>query len=114
MTLQYDRPTTGLPITSSPSTTHVRPPVVDNAPPTRSKVMGALAGLACAACCALPLLIAAGVLTGASAAIAQNVLLGVAGLMVAAAGGTWWLHRRNTARKAAAGGSGCAGGNCDC
>jgi drug/metabolite transporter (DMT)-like permease len=116
MTMQQDRrPATGLPPTSA-GKVHVDPPVVvDTAPPTRSKVLGALAALACAACCALPFLIAAGLLTGAGAAIAQNVLLGTAGLMVAAAGGAWWLHRRRSAGKAAAaGGSGCASGNCAC
>lgn len=40
---------------------HDDPPKIDNLPPTRSKVTGGLAALACAACCAIPLLIAAGV-----------------------------------------------------
>jgi mercuric ion transport protein len=119
MTLQHDRPTTprpvnGLPITAT-GKVHVDPPVVDNAPPTRSKVTAALAALACAACCALPFLIAAGVLTGAGAALAQNLLLAGSGVLVAAAGGMWWQHRRRNARKAAAAGqSGCADGNCGC
>jgi hypothetical protein len=96
--------------------THINPPVnVTGEPPTRSKVTAGLAALACAACCALPFLIAAGVLTGAGAALAQNVLLAVAGLLVATAGLMWWLHRRRTARKAAAAGaSGCADGSCSC
>jgi hypothetical protein len=96
--------------------THINPPVsVTGDPPTRSKVTAGLAALACAVCCALPFLIAAGVLTGAGAALAQNVLLGVAGLLVAAAGLMWWLHRRRTARKAAAASaSGCAEGSCSC
>ncbi len=81
----------------------------------RSKVAGAFAAFACAVCCALPFLIAAGVLTGAGAALAQNVLLAVAGALATAAGFMWWLHRRRTARKAAAAGaSGCADGTCDC
>lgn len=90
------------------------PPVVDNAPPTRSKVTGALAALACAACCALPLLIAAGVLTGAGAAIARNTLIAVAAVLATAALGTWWLHQRRNARAAATADSGCADGTCDC
>jgi mercuric ion transport protein len=96
--------------------THINPPVhVTGDPPTRSKVTAGLAALACAACCALPFLIAAGVLTGAGAALAQNVLLAVAGLLVAAAGLMWWLHHRRTARNAAAAGaSGCADGSCSC
>jgi mercuric ion transport protein len=96
--------------------THVNPPVIVAAdPPTRSKVMAGLAALACAACCALPFLIAAGVLTGAGAALAQNVLLAVAGVLIAAAGLVWWLQHRRTARlAAAAGASGCADGRCSC
>jgi mercuric ion transport protein len=61
--------------------------VVDSAPPRRSKVTGGLAVLACAACCAIPLLIAAGVLSGAGAAILEQTLLAVAaGLAVLALG----------------------------
>jgi len=80
------------------------------APPTRSKVTGGLAALACAACCAIPLLIAAGVVTGAGAAILERTLLAVAAGLAALALGTWWLHRRRTARSAAAT-CGC-GGDC--
>jgi len=70
----------------------------------------ALAALACAACCALPLLIGAGVVTVAAVALAENVPLTGAGLLLAAAAGMWWLHRRRRAAKAVAGdacGSGC-------
>jgi mercuric ion transport protein len=89
------------------------PPAVDTRPPTRSKVTAALAALACAACCALPFLIVAGILTGAGAAIARDILLGASGVLVAAAGGMWWLHRRRGGRMAAATArSGCAGGDC--
>jgi hypothetical protein len=93
---------------------HAPPPVVDNAPPTRSKVTGALAALACAACCALPVLIAAGILTGAGAAVARNMLIAVAAVLATAALGMWWLHRRRSAQTAIAARSGCADGNCDC
>jgi hypothetical protein len=95
---------------------HVNPPQeVDNAPPTRSKVTAAIAAIACAACCALPFLVAAGVLTGAGAALTQNILLAGSGLLVAVAAGMWWLHGRRSARKAAAAGaSGCANGTCAC
>jgi rhodanese-related sulfurtransferase len=65
-------------------------------PPGRSKVAAVLAAVACAACCALPFLIAAGVLTGAGAALAQNVLLGAAGILITAAGLMWWLHQRRS------------------
>ena len=57
------------PTTTRPGRQHPTPPPVDNMPPTRSKVTGGLAVFACAACCAIPLLIAAGVLTGAGAAV---------------------------------------------
>lgn len=105
-------PTNGLPAVNS----HLHnTPTVDNAPPTRSKVAGILAGVACAACCAIPLLIAAGVLTGAGAAIMEKTLYAVAAGFVVLALSTWWLHRRNSARKAAAAGTGgCGGGNCSC
>ena len=116
MTLQDDRPGAARPASGAPAIkVHVGPPAVDNKPPTRSKITAALAGLACAACCALPFLIAAGVLTGAGAAIVENLLLGISGLLVAAAAGMWYLHRRRSARKAAAAGqTGCASGNCAC
>jgi mercuric ion transport protein len=88
---------------------------VDNAPPKRSKITAGLAALACAACCALPVLIAAGVLTGAGAALTENILLAISGILMAVAAGMWWLHRRRSARKAAAvGAGGCASGNCNC
>jgi mercuric ion transport protein len=74
---------------------------VDNAPPTRSKVAGALAAFACAVCCAIPFLIAAGVLTGAGAALLRQALLAAAAGLVVAALGMWWLHRRRSARRAA-------------
>jgi mercuric ion transport protein len=84
--------------TDRPAASHTHPTPVDNAPPTRSKVAGVLAALACAACCALPFLIAVGLLTGAGAAIAEKTLLAGAAGLVAAALGMWWLHRRRTAR----------------
>ena len=89
-------------------------PADATAPPVRSKVTGALAALACAACCALPLLIAAGVLTGAGAAILERTVLAVAAGLAALALGMWWLHRRRTARRMAAAGAacGCGAGGC--
>lgn len=67
-------------------------------PPLRSRVTGALAAVACAACCALPLLIAAGALTSAGAAVLQRTLLAVAAGLGTAALGMWWLHRRRAGR----------------
>ncbi|MEH1125268.1 hypothetical protein [Micromonospora sp. CPCC 206061] len=88
--------------------------VIDNAPPRRSKVTGGLAALACAACCALPVLIAAGVLTGAGAAILEKTLLAGAAVLASLALGMWWLHRRRSARRAAAAGAGCGCGGSGC
>jgi hypothetical protein len=104
MTLQHD------------AGVHVNPPaVVCNEPPTRSKVTAAIAAIACAVCCALPFLIAAGVLTGAGAALTENLLLAMSGILISVAGGMWWLHRRRSARRAAAAdASGCADGTCSC
>ncbi|MBG0567329.1 hypothetical protein [Actinoplanes aureus] len=90
------------------------PVEIDNAPPRRSKVTGGLAALACAACCALPLFIAAGVLTGAGAAILEKMLLAVAAGLVVLALGMWWLHRRRSAQHAAGAGCGCGGSGCGC
>ncbi|MEV4641110.1 hypothetical protein AB0J80_27585 [Actinoplanes sp. NPDC049548] len=72
---------------------------VDNAPPRRTRITGGLAALACAACCALPVLIAAGVLTGAGAAMVRQTLLAVAAGLAVLALGMWWLHRRGSARR---------------
>ncbi|MEV4703285.1 hypothetical protein [Actinoplanes sp. NPDC049316] len=84
-----------------------------DSPPTRSKVTGGLAVLACAACCALPLLIAAGVVTGAGAALLRQTLLAVAAGLAVAALTMWWLHgrRRDTCRAPA---GGCGGTGCAC
>jgi mercuric ion transport protein len=89
-------------------------PPVDTKPPTRTKVAAGLAALACAACCALPFLIAAGVLTGAGAAVAEKGLLITSGVLITGAGAMWFLQRRRNVRRAAAGESGCASGNCAC
>ena len=58
---------------------------LDEGAPTRTKVAGLLALLACVGCCALPYLIIAGIVTGAGAAALQQTLIAVAiGLGVAA------------------------------
>jgi mercuric ion transport protein len=88
-------------------------PGADNTPPRRSKITGALAALACAACCAIPLLIAAGILTGAGAAILKQTLPAVAAGLAVAALGMWWLHRRRSARRAAPAGASCGCEGCD-
>lgn len=75
--------------------------------PTRSKVTSGLAALACATCCALPLLIAAGVLTGAGAAVLQQVLLAVAAGLAVLALGMWWWYSRSRSRGCGCGSQGC-------
>jgi len=69
----------------SPTPAAYPPAGIDTAPPRRSKVTGGPAALACAACCALPVLIAAGVLPGAGAAILEKTLLAVAAGLAAPA-----------------------------
>ncbi|MBC9001731.1 hypothetical protein [Micromonospora aurantiaca (nom. illeg.)] len=70
--------------------------------------MTGIAGAACAACCILPPLLAAGVLGGAGWAAANRFMPGVAVALAVLAGLSWWWasKRRHT--------SGCAGGNCSC
>ncbi|MFJ6797262.1 hypothetical protein [Streptomyces sp. NPDC091268] len=57
------------------------------------KALGVLATLACVACCALPVLITAGVL-GAGAGAVVGWLPGLAVVLAVLASGTWWLGRR--------------------
>ena len=57
--------------------------------------LAALAGLACVACCALPLLIGAGLLGGGTIAALSGALPVIAvALAVAAAAALWWATRR--------------------
>ncbi|MER7455449.1 hypothetical protein [Micromonospora sp. NPDC126480] len=67
-----------------------------------------LAATACAACCILPPLLAAGVLGGAGWAAVNRFLPGVAVALAGLAGLSWWWagRRRHSAR--------CAGGGCSC
>ena len=67
-----------------------------------------LAGIACAACCAIPFLLAAGVLGGAGWAAAGWIMPGVAVALTALAGAAWWWasSRRHTPD--------CAGSGCTC
>jgi mercuric ion transport protein len=80
-------------------------------PPRRvSAVLTGLAGTACAACCAIPLLLTAGVLGGAGWAVAGQWMPGIALALVALATLAWWRTTRHRAHR-----SGCAGvGNCSC
>ncbi|MEH1054531.1 hypothetical protein V6U89_04880 [Micromonospora sp. CPCC 206171] len=70
--------------------------------------MTGLAGAACAACCILAPLLAAGVLGGAGWAAVNRFLPGVAVALAVLAGlSLWWATRRRHT-------TGCAGGNCSC
>jgi hypothetical protein len=71
--------------------------------------LGGLTGLACALCCAIPLLLAAGILGGAGWAFLGQVLPGVAVVLAAATALAWWWARRRPAHA-----SGCSGGACSC
>ncbi|MCD0449061.1 hypothetical protein LO762_07645 [Actinocorallia sp. API 0066] len=68
--------------------------------------LGVLAVLACVACCALPVLIAAGVVSGAGAAVLVERMPLVAALLGAAAVAVFALAAR---RRRHATGCGCAG-----
>ncbi len=81
-------------------------------PPRRSKVVAFLAALACAGCCALPLLVPLGLLTGAGVAAATTGLLVISAVLFVLAGSLWFLNHRRTRRRQA--GHACSGGRCSC
>lgn len=68
-----------------------------------------LAGAACAACCVIPLLLAAGIVGGAGWTAAGRIMPGIAIVLIAMAVGTWWWATRR--RRHA---SGCDGSSCGC
>lgn len=53
-----------------------------------------LTGLACIACCTVPLLLAAGVVGGAGWAAAGQLMPGIAVALAAVTGGAWWWATR--------------------
>jgi mercuric ion transport protein len=67
-----------------------------------------LAGLACAACCLVPLLLAAGVLGGGGWALAGRWMPGIALALAFAAGGAWWWVSRRRHSAACGGGKTCS------
>ncbi|WP_200206186.1 hypothetical protein [Micromonospora coerulea] len=70
--------------------------------------MTGLAATACAACCVLPPLLAAGILGGAGWAAANRFMPGVAVALAVLAGLAWWWASKRLRT------AGCAGGNCSC
>ncbi|MFH8642299.1 hypothetical protein [Streptomyces goshikiensis] len=70
-------------------------PAADLRPHRTPKALGGLAALACVACCALPVLITAGVVgAGAGAVVGWLPALAVALAVLAAS--TWWLGQRRS------------------
>jgi mercuric ion transport protein len=67
-----------------------------------------LAGVACAACCMIPLLLASGVLGGAGWAAAGRVMPGIAVASAAVAGLAWWRLARQRHASRCAGDAGCS------
>ncbi|MBL7502425.1 hypothetical protein [Frankia nepalensis] len=83
--------------------------------PRRIALSGTLAVLACAACCTLPLLVGAGVLTAGAAAAVNQTLAAAAIALAVLAVVFLGLHQRGraAARRAAGESRGCGGG-CAC
>jgi len=69
----------------------------------------ALAGTACAACCLIPLLLTAGMLSGAGWAIAGQWMPGIAVSLAALAALAWWRTTHHTHQPHPA-----DGGDCSC
>jgi mercuric ion transport protein len=86
------------------------PTLVDRARRLLPSSLTGLAGAACAACCVIPLLLAAGVLSGAGWAVAVAWLPGVAVMLAVSAGAAWWWAQRRQHRGGCAGGGTCACG----
>ncbi|MBW6440238.1 hypothetical protein KZ829_41600 [Actinoplanes hulinensis] len=84
------------------------PAITDRARRLLPSGLTGLAGVACAACCLIPVLVTAGVLSGAGWAVAVAWLPGLAVVLAVAAGGAWWWLARRRHR------AGCAGGACSC
>ncbi|HCT78553.1 MAG TPA: hypothetical protein DGG94_13955 [Micromonosporaceae bacterium] len=71
--------------------------------------LGGLTGVACALCCAIPLLLAAGILGGAGWAFLGQVLPGAAVALAGLTALVWWWATRRPAHAA-----GCSGDSCTC
>lgn len=73
-------------------------------------VLAGLGAIACVACCALPLLLAAGGLSGVGWAITGQWLPAIAVLLIASAAVLWWSARRHRHHGGCDGGKACACG----
>ena len=71
--------------------------------------LGGLTGLACALCCVIPLLLAAGILGGTTWVLLGQILPGIAIGLAALTGLAFWWSRRKRSHT-----TGCPGGNCSC
>jgi len=87
------------------------PTLADRARRVLPSSLSSLAGVACAACCAIPVLLAAGVLSGAGWAAAGAWMPGIAIVLTGLAIGAWWWARHRRHRAGCAGGAGCACGS---
>jgi len=100
-----------LPLAGPPAATrpHRRGRVLTRLPAAAAAVTGGLGVLiACAACC-VPLLVSAGLVTGAGAAGLENVFLGVGAALMLIAGVLVLVRRRRAQRTGHTGcGDGCA------
>jgi mercuric ion transport protein len=86
------------------------PPLADRARRALPSGLASLAGLACAACGVIPLLLAAGVLSGVGWAAVDAWIPGIAVALAALAGAAWWWRRRHRHQASCAGEAGCACG----
>ncbi|MCX4808623.1 hypothetical protein ACFWWM_26945 [Streptomyces sp. NPDC058682] len=86
-------------------------PAADPHPGRAPKALGGLAALACVACCALPVLITAGVI-GAGAGAVVGWLPALAVVLAVLAAGTWWFGQRRYSCSCGAKSAG--GGRCGC
>lgn len=73
------------------------------------KLLTGLSGLACALCCLLPVLLAAGIVGGAGWAALGQLLPGIAVGLLALTATAWWWSSRRRAQAA-----GCSGEACSC
>lgn len=90
-------------------------PAADPRSQRAPKTLGGLAALACVACCALPVLLTAGVL-GAGAGAVVGWLPALAVVLAVLAAGTWWYGQRRrpcscASKTAGEGGCGCKASN---